>query len=86
MRYRSGRPEPRSARQSLLPSDVDVYRTANTLIKQYGADGAGMHAAQRADELLEAGDMDGRRVWGKILDALRELAETKPPDEGEAVH
>jgi hypothetical protein len=26
--------------------DLDIYRTANLLIEQYGADGAGMHAAQ----------------------------------------
>ena len=86
MRYRLGRPEPRSARRSLLPPDLDIYRTANLLIEQYGADGAKMHAAQRADELLEAGDMDGRRVWGKILDAVQELTNTEPPDENEAVH
>ena len=35
---------------------------------------------------LEAGDIEGRRVWGKILDAVRELTDAEPPDEGEAVH
>ena len=33
--------------------DLDIYRTANELIKQHGADAA-IHAAMRADELLEA--------------------------------
>ena len=46
-----------------MTTDLDIYRIANLLIKQYGADGAGMHAAMRADELLEAGGMDGRRRW-----------------------
>ena len=86
MRYRLGKPEPRSARRSLLPPDLDIYRTANLLLKQYGNDGAWMHAAMRADELLEAGDMDGERVWIKVLEAVRELTDTKPPDASEAVH
>ena len=47
-----------------MTSDLDTYRTANLVIEQYGADGAGMHAAMRADELLEASDMDGRQVLG----------------------
>ncbi len=43
-----------------MTPDLDIYRTANTLLKQHGDLGAEMHAAMRADELLEAGDMDGR--------------------------
>ena len=50
-----------------MTSELDIYRTANLLLKQCGADGAWMHAAMRADELLEAGDMDGRRVWQRVL-------------------
>ncbi len=38
--------------------DLDIYRTANILVKQHGQD-APIHAAMRADELLEAGDMEG---------------------------
>lgn len=68
-----------------MTSDLDIYRAANALIKQYGADGAEMHAAMRADELLEAGDMDGRRVWLRVLAALDELSQEKPA-EGQAVH
>ncbi len=34
-----------------------------------------IHAAQRADALLEQGDMDGRRVWLRVLDAVKELSE-----------
>ncbi len=38
-------------------SDLEIYRAAEATISRYG-DGAGLHATQRADELLAAGDMD----------------------------
>ncbi len=59
--------------------DLDIYRTANTLLKQHGDLGAELHAAQRADELLEAGDVDGRRVWLRVLEAVQELTSKEPP-------
>lgn len=46
----------------------------------------GIHAAQRADGLIDAGDMEGRRVWLKVLKAVKELSETEPPRDGEVVH
>ena len=69
-----------------MTTDLDIYRTANTLIKQHGDTGAEMHAAMQADELLEAGDMDGRRVWLRVLEAVQELTCKEPPGEGAAVH
>ncbi len=48
-----------------MTSDLDIYRSANVLIKQHG-DKAPIHAAMRADALLEAGDMDGKAVWVRI--------------------
>ena len=48
-----------------MTSDLDIYRAANELIKQHGGE-APIHAAMRADELLEAGDMDGKAVWMRI--------------------
>ena len=45
-----------------MVSDVDIYRTANILVKQHGED-APIHAAMRADELLEEGDLDGYAVF-----------------------
>ncbi len=39
-------------------SDLDIYRSANILIKQHGQD-APIHAAMRADKLLEASDLGG---------------------------
>ena len=51
-----------------MTSDIDIYRTANLIIKQRGALEAELEAAQRADELLEAGDMEGRGVWLSVVD------------------
>ena len=60
--------------------DLDIYRSAKTLMDTFGTVEAEIHAAQRADELLAAGDMDGRRIWLKILEAIKELADETPPD------
>ena len=65
--------------------DPDIYRSANLLVKQHGED-APIEAAMRADELLEAGDLDGYAVWKRILRAVGELQGTTAPKPGEAVH
>ncbi len=52
-----------------MTSELDIWRAAQATISRYG-DYAGIHAAQRADELLAAGDggwgssalIDGRGV------------------------
>jgi len=44
-----------------------------------------LHAAQRADELMAEGDMDGRVVWHSIEHAIDELQRTAPGT-GEPVH
>jgi hypothetical protein len=44
-----------------MVSDIDIWRAATLLIKQYGPD-AEIVAAQRADELAERADDEGRRV------------------------
>ncbi len=49
-----------------------------------GAD-APIHAAMRADAMLEAGDLDGYAVWKRVLRAVEELQGTVPKS-GEAVH
>ncbi len=48
-------------------------------------DGAALHGAQRADELLAAGDMEGRAVWHRIERAINERQKTAPGD-GEGVY
>ncbi len=46
---------------------------------------AAIHAAVRADALLEKGDLDGYAVWRRLLRAVEELQGTTPKS-GEAVH
>ncbi len=67
-----------------MTSELDIWRAAQATISRYG-DYAGIHAAQRADELLTAGDLDGRRVWHRIGDAIDELQKTAPGT-GDPVH
>ena len=63
--------------------DRDIWRAANVLIQKHGPD-AVYHASQRADELLERGDMDGRAVWLRLYEAVQELLRDRPGD-GETV-
>lgn len=58
-------------------SDLDLWRAADILVKRHGAD-AETVAAQRADELLAQGDVDGQRIWKRIVAAVHELQRTKP--------
>ena len=44
-----------------MTSDLDIYRTANVLVKRYGKDAA-LEAAQSADAMLEKGSLDGQRA------------------------
>ena len=44
----------------MIPA-IDIYRSAQVLVKQHGED-APILAAMRADELLEMGDVEG--VYG----------------------
>ena len=67
-----------------MTSDLDIYRSANELIKQHGED-APILGAMRADELMETGDMEGRAVWLRIVKAIEELQSQERP-EGEKVH
>ncbi len=64
--------------------DLDIWRAAQVMVKRYG-DGAATEAAMRADEFLGQGNMDGRRVWMRIMQAIEELQRERPGD-GEAVH
>jgi len=67
-----------------LTSDLDIFRTANVLVKHYGED-ADLEAAQRADAMLEKGAIDGQRVWKRVLAAVKEI-QREEPREGEAVN
>ena len=60
-----------------MTPDLDIYRSAKLLIEQHGAD-ALIEAAMRVDAMLEAGDLDGRAVWQRVLAAVEELLRTEP--------
>ncbi len=52
--------------------DLDIYRSANLLVKRHGQD-APIHAAMWADAMLEKGDLDGYAAWKRIIKAVEEL-------------
>ncbi len=65
-------------------SDLDIYRSANVLVKHHGQD-APIEAAMRADAMLDKGDLGGYAVWKRVLRAVGELKGTTPKP-GEVVH
>ena len=67
-----------------MPDEIDIYRSANLLIKQHG-DEAAIFAAKQADACLEKGDLDGKVVWLAVIEAIKELQDVSPP-EGGAIH
>ncbi len=67
----------------MIPN-LDIYRSANVLVKQHGTD-APIRVAMRADAMLEAGDLEGYAAWKRILRAVEELQGSEPKP-GEAVH
>ncbi len=63
----------------MIPN-LDIYRAANVIIKQHGQD-APIHAAMRADAMLDRVDLDAYSVWRRILRAMEELRRARPgPD------
>ena len=60
-----------------LVSDLDIYRAAQVMVKRYGED-APLEAATRGDEFLDKGDLDGQRVWLRILRAVNVLLDDTP--------
>ena len=58
--------------------DLDIWRSANLLIKRHGQD-ASIQAAMRADVMLDKGDLDGYEVWKRIVKAVEELLSKERP-------
>ncbi len=57
--------------------DLDIYRSANLLIKQHG-ENTPIEAAMRADAMLEKGDLDGYAAWKRMPRAVEELRRAGP--------
>ena len=55
-----------------MVSNLDIYRSANVLIRECGEDAA-IEAAMRADAMLNKGDLDGCAVWKRIVRAVEEI-------------
>ena len=62
-----------------MTSDIEIYRSAKLLIDRHGDD-AVIEAAMKADQMLEAGDLDGLATWNRILRAIEELRAGKRPE------
>ena len=59
--------------------DLDIFRSANIFVKRHGQ-GAPIHAAMRADELLDKGDLEGCAVFKRVIKAVEEmLSKERPP-------
>ena len=57
-----------------MQSALDLYRSANLLVKQYGTE-ARIEAAMHADAVLDRGDLDGQAAWLRICRAIGVLLE-----------
>ncbi len=68
-----------------MPDEIDIYRSAKLLIDQHGDD-APIHAAMQADRCLEAGNLDGKATWMRVIGAIKELTNTDTPESGQAMH
>ena len=49
------------------------------MIKHHGED-AVIEASQKADLMLERGDLEGQRVWLRIIEAIKELERQEVPN------
>ena len=60
-----------------MVSQKDIFISANTLIKQHGAEKAVEYADSRIEELYHSGDKRGAVVWGGIKRAILELEDVE---------
>ena len=84
MRLPTCRPVAHAQDDALMISDLDLWRDAQVMIKRH-SDGAATEAAKRADEFLDQGNLNGKRIWMRIMQTIEELQRERPGD-GEAVH
>ena len=61
----------------MMPSEIDIFRSAKLMIDQHGDD-APIHAAMQADKRMEAGDLDGCAVWKRVIRAIKEPQDRQP--------
>ena len=61
-----------------MVEEIDIWRSAHVLVKHHGDD-APIEAAQRADAILEAGNLGGYAVGRRIVKAVEELLSKERP-------
>lgn len=59
-----------------MTEDLDIWRAANLLMRRHGRDAA-IVAAQRADELMAAGDILGQATWKRIARTIDDWRRTR---------
>lgn len=61
-------------------SDRAIFDAAARFVRRFGNEAA-IHAAMRADEFGAKNDLDGQRVWLRIIEAIKQLQRTRASDE-----
>lgn len=56
-----------------MTDEIDLLRSANFLLREYGAQEAAFRAGLRADACLQGGDIEGHHAWSRILNHIEEL-------------
>ena len=64
-----------------MVEDIDIWRTANLLLRQHGGD-APLIAAQRRNALLAAGNSNGTIIRTCVMTALEELTRLRGAGKG----
>ena len=67
-----------------MPSEADIYRSAQVMRREHGDDALALSQA-RANKHRDAGDDQGAAVWVRIARAIVELQRVVPED-GEPRH
>ena len=65
-----------------MASDLDIYISAQVLIREHGRD-ARAYAMGRVEDLLMEGSPDGSRLMLRVAAAVRDLERREP---GDTVH
>lgn len=60
-----------------MTTQRNVYMAADFLVRQHGNE-AVLVAAMSVESLAERGDVTGRDLWMRVLDAIKEIQSRKP--------
>jgi hypothetical protein len=58
--------------------EIDIWRVAALMLKRYGGE-ADIESAIRAEAFADVGDLAGEAIWRRIIDAIDQLENTRPP-------